>query len=216
MTWTKLSDDFADDGWTLSDEAFRLHVEGLVWSNRKLLDLVLSKDDVRRFAKHPEAVTELVDGGWWAEAGDDYVIRHHGSYQQTRTDVLARQERARKNGARSEGRPPKVPRERFTETQVGTQTETQVGSDVGTKLKKVVSPPASTAAPEKPTSVPQVETQAETQRDGTGQDRKGSKKQPPTEVSEADWPTVRLCRVCRSPLDPKLPDDTHPNCEAAA
>jgi hypothetical protein len=41
MTWAKLSDDFTDDCWTLSDGAFRLHVEGLVWSNRKLLDLVI-------------------------------------------------------------------------------------------------------------------------------------------------------------------------------
>ncbi len=29
MTWTKLSDDFSDDCWTLSDQAFRLHTEGL-------------------------------------------------------------------------------------------------------------------------------------------------------------------------------------------
>ena len=34
MTWTKLSDDFGDDCWELSDAAYRLHVEGLLWSNR--------------------------------------------------------------------------------------------------------------------------------------------------------------------------------------
>jgi hypothetical protein len=31
MTWTKLSDDFSDDCWELSDAAVRLHMEGLVW-----------------------------------------------------------------------------------------------------------------------------------------------------------------------------------------
>ncbi|MGC7224587.1 hypothetical protein RBA13_22790, partial [Mycobacteroides abscessus subsp. massiliense] len=41
MTWTKLSDDYGDDCWRLSDAAFRTHTEGLCWSNRKLLDLVI-------------------------------------------------------------------------------------------------------------------------------------------------------------------------------
>jgi hypothetical protein len=44
MTWTKLSDDFSDDCWQLSDAAYRLHVDGLNWSNRKLLNCLLSKD----------------------------------------------------------------------------------------------------------------------------------------------------------------------------
>ena len=92
MTWTKLSDDFADDCWTLSDAAFRLHVEGLCWSNRKLLDLHLPTDDLRRFARNPDAVQELLAGGWWAADGDTYVIRHHAAYQRTRQAVLTQQE----------------------------------------------------------------------------------------------------------------------------
>ena len=70
MTWTKLSDDFPDDCWTLSDAAFRLHVEGLAWSNRKLLDLRLPKDNLSRWAKHPEAVDELVANGYWTDEDD--------------------------------------------------------------------------------------------------------------------------------------------------
>lgn len=126
MTWTKLSDDFADDCWTLSDSAFRLHVEGLTWSNRKLLDLRLPKDDVRRFAKHPEAAPELVSVGWWTDEGDHYVIRHHGGYQPTREAVLARQAANVSNG-RKGGRPKKgtgAPRE-ITETQSLTQSLSQ-------------------------------------------------------------------------------------------
>jgi hypothetical protein len=91
MTWTKLSDDFSDDCWTLSDAAFRLHVEGLGWSSRKLLDLRLQKDELRLWAKRPEAAGELVACGWWSDEGDHYRIRHHGCYQRPRDKVLAQQ-----------------------------------------------------------------------------------------------------------------------------
>jgi len=97
VTWTKISDDFADDCWTLSDAAFRLHVEGLTWSNRK-------------FAKHPEVATELVASGWWTDRGEYYDIQHHASYQRPREDVLRQQARSAENG-RKGGRPPKVQRE---------------------------------------------------------------------------------------------------------
>lgn len=109
MTWTKLSDDFADDCWSLSDRAFRLHVEGLGWTNRKLLDCVISKADVRRFAKHPEAAEELVASGWWADQGADYRIRHHAGYQRLREQVIAQQAANQANGKKG-GRPPKKPK----------------------------------------------------------------------------------------------------------
>jgi hypothetical protein len=109
MTWTKLSDDFPDDCYRLSDAAFRLHVEGLCWSNRKLLDLCLNKSELRRWAARPEAVAELLDAGWWSDEGDHYVIRHHGSYQRTREQVLKQQAANQRNGAKGG----KAPRERF-------------------------------------------------------------------------------------------------------
>lgn len=126
MTWTKLSDDFSDDCWELSDAAVRLHMEGLVWSNRKLLDCRLVKDDMVRWAKRPGAAEELVNAGWWRDEGDCYLIVHHARYQRTREVMLKLQERNQRNGA-SGGRPPKVARERFSpqETQVGCQVETQ-------------------------------------------------------------------------------------------
>lgn len=115
MTWTKFSDDFADDCETLSDAAFRLHVEGLLWNNRKLLDLRIPKANLRRFASHPEAAQELVNSGYWEDAGGVYVIRHHAIYQRTREAIIKQQEVNAANG-RKGGRPPKPGRERAFET----------------------------------------------------------------------------------------------------
>ncbi len=131
VTWTKLSDDFTDDCDQLSDNAFRLHVEGLCWSNRKLLDCLIPKEHLRRFATRPDSVAELVATGWWSDEGDHYAIEHHACYQKTRAEVVARQKRNQENGAKG-GRPPGPPREvpprKRRETHVETQVETDVGS----------------------------------------------------------------------------------------
>ena len=130
MTWTKLSDDYSDDCWTLSDAAFRLHTEALVWSNRKLLDCVIPADDLRRFAKNPEAAPELVNVGWWVLTDDGfYVIRHHATYQRTREAVLNQQSTNATNGAKG-GRPRKPGRERHgtpppSETESLSESETE-------------------------------------------------------------------------------------------
>lgn len=109
MTWTKLSDDFADDCDQLSSDAFRLHVEGLVRSNRKLLDLRLDKTQMPRWVWNVGladiAVKELVAAGWWIDEGDHYVIRHHACYQRTREQVLKQQEVNRANRAKGRARP---------------------------------------------------------------------------------------------------------------
>jgi hypothetical protein len=163
MTWTKLSDDFSDDCWTLSDAAYRLHTEGLVWSNRKLLGGQLSKEELRRWAKRPEAADELVAAGWWEDEGDHYRIIHHARYQRPLEQVLKQQERNWKNG-QSGGRPKGPPREQAPRKRPKeTQMETHLGSD------------GSDSVDEKPrwqpTWVTQMETQLATHRDGTGRDK---------------------------------------------
>ncbi|MGV0081726.1 hypothetical protein ACRUZW_25980 [Mycobacterium colombiense] len=107
MTWTKLSDDFTDDCWELSDGAHRLHIEALVWSNRKLLDCRISKKDMARWAKcpAPEFISELLDCGWWEDDGDAYLINHHSRYQRTREQVLRQQSANRNNRAQGKSRP---------------------------------------------------------------------------------------------------------------
>ncbi|POY04853.1 hypothetical protein C3469_04355 [Mycobacterium kansasii] len=87
MTWTKLGDEFADECWTLSDAAFRLHVEGLLWSNRMLTDGQLAKDDMPRWAHHPAAAEELTDRGYWQDCGGHFQIVHHLGYQPTAESV---------------------------------------------------------------------------------------------------------------------------------
>lgn len=109
MTWTKLSDDFADDCYQLGNDAFRLHIEGLLWSNRKLLDLRLDKEALPRWATNPEAAPELVALGWWSDEGDHYLIRHHATYQRTREQILKQQAANQRNGSLGG----KAPRERF-------------------------------------------------------------------------------------------------------
>ena len=105
MSWAKLSDDYGDDCWTLSDAAFRLHTEALVWNGRKLLDCRIPKDDVRRFAKHPDAVAELLAVGWWTDDDDAYVLRHHAAYQRTRDAVVHQQETNKANRGKGRARP---------------------------------------------------------------------------------------------------------------
>lgn len=142
MTWTKLSDDYADECWTLSDAAFRLHTEALVWSARKLLDCRIPVTDLPRFSRCPDAADELLGCGWWSldmEAGV-YELIYHARYQLTREQAARLQKRNQENGKKG-GRPPKPGREHKPDAVVPiTQMETQVG------------------------------TQMETQRDGTGRD----------------------------------------------
>ena len=107
MTWTKLGDEFADECWTLSDAAFRLHVEGLGWSNRKLTDGQLAKDDMHRWARHPDAAEELVSIGWWQDHGEHYVIIHHLGYQRTREEVSHQSLQNKRNRAKGKARPVK-------------------------------------------------------------------------------------------------------------
>ena len=73
MTWTKLGEEFSDAARDLSDAAFRTHIEALMWSNRRGLDLQVPKRDLKRFAETDDpdtAVKALVAAGWWQDCGD--------------------------------------------------------------------------------------------------------------------------------------------------
>lgn len=77
MTWTKLGQEFTDEASTLSDAAFRTHVEALCWSNRRGLDLTIPAGEVKRFAETADpdaAIRELLVAGWWEPAAGGWFI----------------------------------------------------------------------------------------------------------------------------------------------
>jgi hypothetical protein len=163
MTWTKLSDDFSDDCWELADAAYRLHVDGLVWAMRKLTGGILAKDEMHRWAKHPDAAPELVTRGYWRDEGDRYIIRHHMGYQREPEKVLAQQEVNRLNGKRG-GRP------RGSDIQ---PPETDAVSD---SLSDSASVPTDASA-EQTDSL----SDSKTEREWTGLDRSVTKRKQPGE-----------------------------------
>lgn len=80
MTWLKLGEEFTRETRTLSDAAFRTHVEGLAWVLDRETGGELDERDVRRFAETPDfaaAVDELVEVGYWRRTRTGYVIAHH-------------------------------------------------------------------------------------------------------------------------------------------
>jgi hypothetical protein len=91
--WVKLGDEMPDRPsiWRLSHGAFRLHVSGLAYSNRMLLEGVIPRDRVPALVPsfRPALVEELVAGGVWRREGDDYRILDSADDQLTRADVIA-------------------------------------------------------------------------------------------------------------------------------
>ena len=77
MTWTKLGDEFGPESADLTNGEFRTHVEALVYSNWRLLDLFVPKSEVRRFGTSPTAAEDidgLVGKGWWKDAGRYWFV----------------------------------------------------------------------------------------------------------------------------------------------
>jgi hypothetical protein len=77
MTWTKLGDEFSDEARDLTDAEHRTHIDALNWSNRRGLDLLIPKRDLRKFGESPdaaEAVDGLVAKEWWADEGEAWNI----------------------------------------------------------------------------------------------------------------------------------------------
>jgi hypothetical protein len=96
MTWTKLGAEFADAAAELSDAAFRTHIEALTYSNRRLLDLVIRKRELRRFAETTDpdsAAAELVTAGWWQDIGEAWFIGvHFADWQRDKVQVVNRRQ----------------------------------------------------------------------------------------------------------------------------
>jgi hypothetical protein len=96
MTWTKLGDEFADETIDLSDAAYRTHVDSLIWSNRKLADLIIPKKLLPRITAVDDpfaAAEELVATGWWQDCGQTYYAGcRFADWQLTRSAVEHRRD----------------------------------------------------------------------------------------------------------------------------
>jgi len=91
VTWTKLGDEFSDETRDLTDAEHRTHVDALIWSNRRGLDLHIPKRDLQRFAESPaagEAVTGLAVKGWWEDRGDSWYVGVRFPEWQLERDVI--------------------------------------------------------------------------------------------------------------------------------
>jgi hypothetical protein len=89
--WTKLGDEFGDAAYSLSDCAFRTHVEALLWSSRLGLDLVIPRRMIRQFTfshQADEAVKELIGAGWWKDRGDEVDISQRFPEWQLESEVV--------------------------------------------------------------------------------------------------------------------------------
>lgn len=93
MTWTKFGEEWPDEARDLTDAAFRTHSEALCWSNRRGLDLVIPKRDLKRFAEtdNPDvAVKDLIASGWWQDCGDTWFVGVRFADWQLESTVVAR------------------------------------------------------------------------------------------------------------------------------
>jgi hypothetical protein len=97
MTWTKLSESFADDPKLLaiSRGARLLHVEGLVWSNRVGSDGHIPTAALVRITDQPDpvaAANELVGAGKWRETPTGWEIVGFLVDQPSAADVATSQQ----------------------------------------------------------------------------------------------------------------------------
>jgi hypothetical protein len=128
MTWTKVGDEFADECWELSNVAFRLHTEGLIWSNRKHLDGRLTKDEMPRWAKRPDAAGELVAIGFWEDRDDHFQIIHQGA-QRTAAEWLHQSAVNRANRAKGKARPVRPKDDSSDSSSNGSYSDSSVSND---------------------------------------------------------------------------------------
>ena len=124
MTWIKLDDTFPNNPkiLPLSNQAFRLYIEGLCYANQYLTDGFLAQAVINRLDSQ-NAVTELLEAGLWLERDNGIQIHDYCEHQTTRKTVEEKREQVRNRVTRY--------REKGNgdvttpETETETETETQ-------------------------------------------------------------------------------------------
>lgn len=96
MTWTRLDENFYDHPKVVAagPDAEHLHIRGLIYSNRYLLNGRLPKLAVGAFSpfsgrRAERAIERLIEVGIWQEVKDAYEIHDYLIYQPSREQVQA-------------------------------------------------------------------------------------------------------------------------------
>lgn len=78
MTMIRLGEEWIDIAAPLSDSAFRMATEAMIWSVKRGLDLRVPHSHIPKFAEtradHIKVVAELLDRGFWLDLGTMYDI----------------------------------------------------------------------------------------------------------------------------------------------
>ena len=100
MPYLNLDDNFADhpkvDG--LSDGAFRLHVAGMLYTSKHMLDGFVPASRVPRLTRtyRPRFLAELMGERIWLPADAGYTIHDYLDWNRSREQIEADRERIRK------------------------------------------------------------------------------------------------------------------------
>lgn len=119
MTWTKLPDDWdqVEPYVSLSDNAIRLHIDGLRYCNRHLTDGFISAGAVRTVAPtfKQKGLRALVERGLWRAVDGGFRLTDFALNQPSRADVerlRADKSRAGQEGGRRSGEARRLKQER--------------------------------------------------------------------------------------------------------
>ncbi|MGY1751158.1 hypothetical protein [Modestobacter sp. SYSU DS0511] len=200
MTWTKLGEEFSDAARDLSDAAYRTYVDALCWSNRRQLDLLIPKRDLRRFGETDDpatAVKELVHAEWWEDRGDAwYIGLRFADWQEPSVVVTARRERSALTTRRS---------------------RLHHADDHSLCLPRNCA--AARAGDGSRDTSQQTSHQRSPGTERYGAERKEAVTGTEMMLEEDGWPLTRRpgsgppCRLCDTPVDPAVGLDVHPGCE---
>lgn len=143
----------------LSDEAFRAHVEMILYARKYMTDGVINKRVANRLASQwdTDVLTELQSND---EAAPSLIALDNGGYylhgfedmQETRTEIEARTARNRANGLKG-GRPPKKKKTQSDtgpQTQPGAQKKAETETEIETEVTTTTSAPTHVADAAKP------------------------------------------------------------------
>lgn len=100
MAHAQLDDNYGDHPKIarLSDAAYRLHTNGIVYCSRQLTDGAIDAEDVRGLVRkfRPAALAELLMRGLWTAVEDQYLIHDYLDWNPSKAEVKRRREAARK------------------------------------------------------------------------------------------------------------------------